>query len=55
MIKDRTAIAGIGETNFGKLLAISEERLACEAILAAGRENVSRPVAVSQTLTVPSP
>jgi len=35
MIKDRTAIAGIGETNFGKLLAISEERLACEAILAA--------------------
>src|SRR5579864_8229296 len=35
MLKDRTAIAGIGETNFGKLLPASEERLACEAILAA--------------------
>ncbi len=35
MLKDRTAIAGIGETTFGKLLPSSEERLACEAILAA--------------------
>jgi acetyl-CoA acetyltransferase len=35
MLKDRTAIAGIGETNFGKLLPQSEQRLACEAILAA--------------------
>jgi acetyl-CoA acetyltransferase len=35
MLKDRTTIAGIGETTFGKLLPISEERLACEAILAA--------------------
>jgi acetyl-CoA acetyltransferase len=35
MLKDRTAIAGIGETTFGKLLPASEERLACEAILTA--------------------
>jgi acetyl-CoA acetyltransferase len=35
MLKDRTAIAGIGETTFGKLLPSSEERLACEAIVAA--------------------
>jgi acetyl-CoA acetyltransferase len=35
MLKDRTAVAGIGETSFGKLLPASEERLACEAILAA--------------------
>ncbi len=35
MLQDRTAIAGIGETGFGKLLPTSEERLACEAIMSA--------------------
>jgi acetyl-CoA acetyltransferase len=35
MLKDRAAIAGIGETAFAKRLAGSEKRLACEAILAA--------------------
>jgi acetyl-CoA acetyltransferase len=35
MLKDRAAIAGIGETAFAKRLEGSEKRLACEAILAA--------------------
>src|SRR3990172_7929749 len=35
MLKDRTAIVGIGETAFAKRLEPSEKRLACEAILAA--------------------
>ena len=34
-IKDRTAIVGIGQTEFAKQLAGSEKRLACQAILAA--------------------
>lgn len=35
MLKDRTAIAGIGETPFAKRLEPSERELACQAILAA--------------------
>ena len=35
MIKDRTAIAGIGQSAFAKRLEASEARLACEAIVAA--------------------
>ncbi len=35
MIKDRTAIAGIGQTEFGKKLAPSELQLACSAVLNA--------------------
>jgi acetyl-CoA acetyltransferase len=35
MLRDKTAIVGIGQTEFGKLLPKSEERLACEAIMAA--------------------
>jgi acetyl-CoA acetyltransferase len=35
MLKDRTAIAGIGETPFAKRLEPSEKELACQAILAA--------------------
>src|SRR5207237_8385121 len=35
MIKDRTAIVGIGQTRFAKRLEPSEKALACEAIVAA--------------------
>src|SRR5437763_13643469 len=35
MLKDRTAIVGIGQTAFAKHLEGSEKRLACEAIVAA--------------------
>ncbi|GAB5450222.1 MAG: lipid-transfer protein [Halioglobus sp.] len=35
MIKDRTAIAGIGQTEFGKKLEPSELQLACSAVLNA--------------------
>src|SRR5689334_23406288 len=35
MLKDRTAIVGIGQTRFAKALDGSEKRLACEAITAA--------------------
>ena len=35
MLKDRTAIVGIGQTPFAKRLEGSEKRLACEAIVAA--------------------
>ena len=35
ILRDKTAIVGIGQTEFGKLLPQAEERLACEAILAA--------------------
>ncbi|MBV9934326.1 MAG: lipid-transfer protein, partial [Actinobacteria bacterium] len=35
MLRDRTAIAGIGQTEFGKSVEGSEKALACRAILAA--------------------
>jgi acetyl-CoA acetyltransferase len=35
MLKDKTAIAGIGQTAFAKSLAAPEKTLACEAIVAA--------------------
>src|SRR5437763_16718543 len=35
MLKDRTAIVGIGQTAFAKHLEGSEKRLACQAIVAA--------------------
>ena len=35
VLKDRTAIVGIGQTPFAKRLEGSEKRLACEAIVAA--------------------
>ena len=35
MIKDKTAIAGIGQTAFGKKLPESELELACTAVLNA--------------------
>jgi acetyl-CoA acetyltransferase len=35
LIKDQTAIVGIGQTRFGKSVEGSEKRLACEAIVAA--------------------
>jgi acetyl-CoA acetyltransferase len=35
MLKDRTAVVGIGQTAFAKHLEGSEKRLACEAIVAA--------------------
>src|SRR5919198_3871408 len=35
MLKDRTAIVGIGQTKFAKHLEGSEKRLACQAIVAA--------------------
>jgi acetyl-CoA acetyltransferase len=35
VIKDRTAIVGIGQTRFAKRLPATEKRLACEAIVAA--------------------
>lgn len=35
LIKDRTAIVGIGQTAFGKGFAESEEQLACQAIMMA--------------------
>ena len=35
MLKDATAIVGIGQTDFAKQLPESEKTLACRAILAA--------------------
>jgi acetyl-CoA acetyltransferase len=35
VLKDRTAIVGIGETRFAKRLPASEKQLACEALVAA--------------------
>ena len=35
MLKDRTAIVGVGQTPFAKHLEGSEKRLACQAIVAA--------------------
>ncbi|MFK8912497.1 lipid-transfer protein, partial [Streptomyces sp. YS-3] len=35
MLKDATAIAGIGQTEFARRLGDSEKKLACRAILAA--------------------
>ena len=43
ILRDKTAIVGIGQTEFGKLLPQSKKRLACEVLLAALDDALIKP------------